>query len=144
MPIELTCQCGRDLYLRDELGGKQIHCPECGRTLTLPSNSKREMFNEDVPFVRPAPGTAANRSANGDAMADRADEDPRSRTRDPGKSPSRGPNGTKVIGGLAMMLAGGVMIAVTKDMCSVMKYLLVVIGFITFVRGLMGQRDDNE
>lgn len=36
MPIAISCTCGRDLTLRDELAGKLIRCPACAGTLQVP------------------------------------------------------------------------------------------------------------
>lgn len=36
MPIAISCTCGRDLTLRDELAGKVIRCPACAGTLQVP------------------------------------------------------------------------------------------------------------
>jgi hypothetical protein len=45
MPIELTCTCGRELHLRDELAGLQIRCPECATTLHVPSGAEDTAAN---------------------------------------------------------------------------------------------------
>jgi hypothetical protein len=63
--------------------------------------------------------------------------------RTPGPAGGRGTNASKVVGGLAMVLAGGVMIAVGPKDCNHIKYILLVIGIITFIRGLLGSRDDD-
>ena len=36
MPIELTCNCGRNIRLADALSGKRIRCPECAMVLSVP------------------------------------------------------------------------------------------------------------
>ena len=36
MPIAVSCNCGRDLNLRDELAGKTIRCPNCSGTVQVP------------------------------------------------------------------------------------------------------------
>jgi hypothetical protein len=48
MPIELTCQCGRELYLRDELAGLHIRCPACTATLRVPLGA-REIVKPAAP-----------------------------------------------------------------------------------------------
>lgn len=40
MPIELTCTCGRELYLRDELAGLHIRCPSCAGMLRVPLGAR--------------------------------------------------------------------------------------------------------
>jgi hypothetical protein len=34
--INLTCDCGRKLQIKDEFAGKEGRCPACGRTLQIP------------------------------------------------------------------------------------------------------------
>src|SRR5262245_12028441 len=48
MPIELTCTCGRELYLRDELAGLHIRCPSCTATLRVPLGA-REIVKPAAP-----------------------------------------------------------------------------------------------
>src|SRR5437763_973695 len=142
MPIEFKCECGRDLYLRDELAGKQILCPECGRTLTVPY-SIRPVLLEEAPSERTRPATPGY-----DALGERSEE-PKPARPEPRPLPPRTPaptggaNPSKVIGGLAMMIAGGVMLAVGGMGCNHLRYILLIIGFITFIRGLAGSRDDD-
>src|SRR2546425_887692 len=51
MPIELTCSCGRELYLRDELAGLTIRCPACAGMLQVPVAD--EEIVETVPVGPP-------------------------------------------------------------------------------------------
>ena len=51
MPIELTCFCGRELYLRDELAGLTIRCPACAGMLQVPVAD--EEIVETVPVGPP-------------------------------------------------------------------------------------------
>jgi hypothetical protein len=140
MPIEFKCECGRDLYLRDELAGKQILCPECRRTLTVPFAIRPVVLEEAPPEPGRAPGY--------DALGERSEE-PKPVRLEPRPLPPRAPgqaggvNASKVIGGLAMMIAGGVMLAVGGMGCNHLRYILLIIGFITFIRGLAGSRDDD-
>ncbi len=39
MPIELSCDCGRALRLKDNLAGKKIRCPDCQSVLSVPAQS---------------------------------------------------------------------------------------------------------
>lgn len=144
MPIELTCECGRDLYLRDELAGKQIRCPDCQRTLTVPYAIRPVVLEEAAPESAAAPAPPY------DPLRDRSEE-PKPPPPAPRPLPPRAPtpagaggaNASKVVGGLAMILAGGVLIAVGGRDCNHVKYILLVIGIITFIRGLLGSRDDD-
>jgi RsiW-degrading membrane proteinase PrsW (M82 family) len=36
MAIQLTCDCGKHLRAKDELAGKRVKCPSCGKVLQLP------------------------------------------------------------------------------------------------------------
>jgi len=144
MPIEMMCACGRDLYLRDELAGKQIRCPDCQRTLTVPF-AIRPVMLEEAPEAHGGQKTAPEY----DPLSDRSDE-PKPQPPAPRPMPPRAPgpggrgaNASKVVGGLAMILAGGVLIAVGGKDCNHIKYILLVIGIITFIRGLLGSRDDD-
>jgi Family of unknown function (DUF6263) len=35
--IEVACSCGRHLRLTNKLAGRQVDCPKCGRTLSIPA-----------------------------------------------------------------------------------------------------------
>jgi RsiW-degrading membrane proteinase PrsW (M82 family) len=37
MPIEVTCECGRQLRARDAQAGRQCKCPACGRLVLVPA-----------------------------------------------------------------------------------------------------------
>ena len=39
MTIALSCNCGRNLRIKDELAGKQIRCPSCKSVLSVPVQS---------------------------------------------------------------------------------------------------------
>jgi RsiW-degrading membrane proteinase PrsW (M82 family) len=39
MPIEVSCECGGQFRAKDELAGRQVKCPKCGRPLTIPSQT---------------------------------------------------------------------------------------------------------
>src|SRR5437879_11069192 len=53
MPIELTCTCGRELYLRDELAGLMIRCPTCAGMLRVPLGA------QEIAKATATPPTAA-------------------------------------------------------------------------------------
>lgn len=54
MPIAISCTCGRDLSLRDELAGKLIRCPACAGTLQVPFPAE-EVVEEVVAGPPPLP-----------------------------------------------------------------------------------------
>jgi hypothetical protein len=37
MPIKVTCACGQSFAAKDELAGRTVQCPKCGRPLTIPA-----------------------------------------------------------------------------------------------------------
>ena len=153
MPIEMNCECGRDLYLRDDLAGKQIRCPDCQRMLTVPYAGRPQPLHDDVPFVLPAPRPIPAPAPAYDPLAERSEQPKPEPPPLPAAPPlpprypkpaGGGVNGGKVIGGLAMLIAGGVMIGVGGAWgCNRFPYILIVIGIITFIKGLMGSRDDD-
>lgn len=103
MAIDLSCDCGRALRIKEELAGKKIRCPECKSILkvpeknvdvdaialevlaadedaeALPSRSRRAAIQAEPPEVKPIPWVEA-----GDA-----DELPEVRRRAREESPSR-------------------------------------------------------
>ncbi len=40
MPIRISCPCGKTLNVRDELAGKAVKCPGCGKTLKVAAAAK--------------------------------------------------------------------------------------------------------
>src|SRR5260370_38009241 len=36
MPIQVTCNCGRSLRVKDELGGRKVRCPACASVVPVP------------------------------------------------------------------------------------------------------------
>lgn len=55
MGIQLQCRCGRSLYLRDELSGSTIRCPQCRKTLQVPDEQSSHGF-EDGAETMVSPG----------------------------------------------------------------------------------------
>lgn len=37
--IRVTCNCGRELKVKDELAGKRVRCPECSAAVSIPGGS---------------------------------------------------------------------------------------------------------
>ncbi len=81
--ILLTCeQCDKSLRLRDELAGKRIKCPGCGRTLTVPLPDGEEAAAAPPPRAKAAvKPTKPSRSRDDDE--DEGDR-PRKSTEDDG------------------------------------------------------------
>jgi hypothetical protein len=42
VPIGLTCDCGKQLRVRDDLAGKKVRCPECKELLVVPDGQDDE------------------------------------------------------------------------------------------------------
>lgn len=36
MPIKVSCACGKNLSVKDEIAGRRIKCPDCGKALSIP------------------------------------------------------------------------------------------------------------
>lgn len=77
MPIQVTCtNCQKVIKAPDNLAGKRVKCPQCSTVLSIPGNASA--------------GTAAQRPP---ATKPRSTTPPGSPTPQPGKSPTRGPQG---------------------------------------------------
>src|ERR1043166_1057838 len=62
MSIQVTCECGRTLSLKDELEGKRIKCPSCKNSLTVTGDEA----DSGVQKKRPANGNGkSNGKSNG-------------------------------------------------------------------------------
>lgn len=46
MAIQVTCACGKELSVNDELAGRRVKCPVCQETLSVPK-AKAESQSED-------------------------------------------------------------------------------------------------
>jgi DNA-directed RNA polymerase subunit RPC12/RpoP len=53
MPIALRCACGRSLRAKEELAGRKVRCPACGKILVVPPLA-RAKEEEEIPDVLPA------------------------------------------------------------------------------------------
>jgi hypothetical protein len=98
--IPLTCDhCDKNLRLRDELAGKRIKCPGCGKALNVPLPGEDEE-EEAPPPAKPAHFTAAKPARARDDDDDIGDETI------PIKRSARKPNPVFLILGLALGLGG--------------------------------------
>ena len=76
MPIQVTCQCGQKLAVKDELAGKRVKCPKCKQPLAIPGLGAPA---SESPAAGGQASTAAKRKntkGDGDqgSMADLLDE----------------------------------------------------------------------
>lgn len=60
MAIQLRCDCGRKLKLRDNLAGKQIRCPDCAEVLDVPA-AEDEFVEEVDPYEDERPRRSSSR-----------------------------------------------------------------------------------
>ena len=71
MPIQVKCQCGKVLKVKDELAGKAVKCPGCGKAVKV-GQAKAAAKPASRP-ASPAPAPAA--PAGGDSLDDLFDEE---------------------------------------------------------------------
>lgn len=73
MPIQMTCDCGKTLRVKDESAGKKVRCPGCQAILTAPNaepilvdQDENEEFSHDeqtaVTTDSPRPSSRSRRS----------------------------------------------------------------------------------
>jgi hypothetical protein len=60
MPVQLVCNCGKQLTIPDAHAGRRIACPVCGQTHQVPDVISAERPNE-VQSVRPGGGSGKGR-----------------------------------------------------------------------------------
>src|SRR5260370_13938694 len=73
MPIQLTCNCGRALRVKDEFGGRKVRCPACGKVVSIPrpepvadvDAEAFSLFSAEPPPTDPEP-RAANAILSGE------------------------------------------------------------------------------
>lgn len=167
MPIALSCDCGRALKVKDELGGKKIRCPQCQSILAVPVNRKTtddlilEVLPADDEDQMDARKTrrAAVQAEPPEVLpvrrrADEDDEEPRPRKR---SKPSRdikrrtpavtfergwfGSTNAGIAGGVLMMFIAVVWFIlgiVLIDRIFIYPPILFVIGLIAIVKGGLG------
>ena len=58
MPIKFKCQCGKLLQAKDEMAGKRVKCPACGKILLIPAELRLQAAEPPQPPVSPEPAPA--------------------------------------------------------------------------------------
>jgi hypothetical protein len=59
MPIKVTCACGQSFAAKDELAGRTVKCPKCGRPLAIPAAGGAGTVPASPLVPQPAPAPAA-------------------------------------------------------------------------------------
>lgn len=165
MAIALSCACGRDFRIKDELAGKKVKCPECSTVLVVPKPSA-QIEEEDAfevlsaesepetqhkgrrdressiaapeqPRPRPAPAQPPKRSRP-------RDDSPPQRTSCIAFEPGWfGSTNSGVVGGVLMMVIAAVWFFVGRAADRIFIYppILFCIGIISMVKGFTGGGD---
>jgi hypothetical protein len=63
MPITFTCDCGKQLRVKDELAGKRVKCPACAGGVTVPEPEPEFEVVDEAPPPKPAPRPAPKPAA---------------------------------------------------------------------------------
>jgi WD40 repeat protein len=71
VPIGLTCQCGKQLRVRDDLAGKRVRCPGCRELLVV----EAEPLSPPTPVLRPTNVTPAEKSGKSKARPPQDEEE---------------------------------------------------------------------
>ena len=77
MPIRVSCACGKNLLAKDELSGRRVQCPGCGKVVSVPALGEPEAIPvarplAPVPVGRPLPDPVVRKaSAAGPRFAGR-------------------------------------------------------------------------
>jgi hypothetical protein len=77
MPISISCECGAQMQLPDDLAGRQTRCPACQRELQvpgteIPASPEQTVAHSRPPFPRPEPSSPTSSvppASNGQATA---------------------------------------------------------------------------
>lgn len=163
MPIDLSCDCGRALRVKDELAGKRIRCPECKSILAVPENeiemdeSGLEVLDDEetpgygsrraaIQAEPPKSRTVRRRTVEDDAPYD--DPPPRRRPRPRRNVERRAPRvafergwfgsvNAGIAGGVLMILIAGIWFTAGLTVGYIFFFppILAVIGFIAIIKG---------
>lgn len=75
MPIQIKCQCGKALAVKDQFAGKAVKCPACGKGIKVPAAGGGAAASPAVsPVVAPS-AQAIGAAAAGNPMNDLFDEE---------------------------------------------------------------------
>ena len=62
MPIQITCQCGKSLNVKDQFAGKAVKCPSCGSGIRVPGGQASAA--PSAPAAQPVGTVAAGNPLN--------------------------------------------------------------------------------
>ncbi|MDB5313095.1 MAG: hypothetical protein JWO38_7297 [Gemmataceae bacterium] len=168
MPIAFSCACGKSFQVKDEFTGKRTKCPTCGAGLTVPE-STAPVSAEDEAFrmlddgpepdqparlprrdwgneveAAPPPPPAAPKPGTKPTPAPKKPRPPRESREEGSGGGFRISLSPAVGGGLASMLIGGVIIAVSLGSGRIPIGAIIVFffGLVAVVKGLLGHGEE--
>jgi hypothetical protein len=62
MAIRATCHCGRVIHAKDDLAGKTVKCPECGRKVPIPASDRQPSPSQQSSDIGDNPVESKNAS----------------------------------------------------------------------------------
>jgi hypothetical protein len=148
MAIQIDCPCGKKLQARDDLLGKRVKCPGCGSVLTverildaIPEPPEIDEHSAFEPVGQRSSQSVTSENPSRPTLHDDDDlldgDERRRRTKPPGNWWSTGPG--QVWGGILTIVGAIVWLVVGLALGWIFYYpfILVVVGIITFVKGLI-------
>jgi hypothetical protein len=153
MAINLQCDCGRALRLKDHLAGKRVKCPECNNVLSVPNPEIVEDAGFEVVEQESEEPAAARSQDYRSEYASPPSPPPappkkkRKRMRpkyDEGRSGSSKIPG--VILGLVMMVGAVIWFVVALSAGWIFFYppILFILGLIRLVKSLLGHEEEDD
>src|SRR3954471_3142335 len=106
MPILLTCECGKQLRVKDENAGRRVKCPACGHEMVAPTGGGEAAVRTAPAAAPPAPAGRSRREQF-DEVDDDEDRDEEDVRAEGGRRARRGPK--KLSGKAVASLVFGVL-----------------------------------
>ena len=73
MPIQISCQCGKELQIRDEHAGMRVKCPYCACVHTAPTSAMPNKSSSNTPPERTLPFLSPSLRQEYSAVSDALD-----------------------------------------------------------------------
>tara|TARA_R110002049_G_scaffold72490_3_gene187287 strand:- start:61578 stop:62372 length:795 start_codon:yes stop_codon:yes gene_type:complete len=73
MPIRIKCPCGKALAVKDEMAGKAVKCPGCGKVIRVPAAGQPQQAM--IPAASPQPAAQLPSTATSSSLQDLFDEE---------------------------------------------------------------------